>query len=136
MSLTGKTGKYQDDIEALRNLPLTRYERIFKLFTQGVGGKQFYFYNLLNKIEFPDNIQPQILDLYLVKSNREPLTTTSFNIYEDIDSWWIIYLLNKTVIGNNFYAKGGQQLKYILPDQRGLIYQQITKSTVFKDRHF
>ena len=136
MSLTGKTGKYQDDIEALRNLPLTRYERIFKLFTQGTGGKQFYFYNLLNKIEFPDNIQPHILDMYEVKSNREPLTTTSFNIYEDIDSWWIIYLLNKTVIGNDFYAKGGEQLKYILPDQRGLIYQQITKSTVFKDRHF
>ena len=30
MSLTGTTGKYQNNIEELDRLPLTRYERIFK----------------------------------------------------------------------------------------------------------
>ena len=34
MSLTGKTGKYQDEVSALPDLPLNRYERIFKLFTE------------------------------------------------------------------------------------------------------
>tara|TARA_R100000805_G_C3625887_1_gene135959 strand:+ start:6306 stop:6758 length:453 start_codon:yes stop_codon:yes gene_type:complete len=135
MSLTGTTGKYQNDIEALDRLPLTRYERIFRIYTEGKSNKQFYFYNILNKIEFPDNIDPQLLETYIVKS-REPLTTTSHNIYDDIDSWWIIYLLNKPLLNNLFYAEGGMQLKYIKKNERGLIYQQITETTAFSNRHF
>ena len=82
MSLTGTTGKYQGDIKALKKLPLTRYERIFRIYSEGKNGKQFYFYNILNKIEFPDNIEPKLLDTYIVKG-REPLTTTSYNLYGD-----------------------------------------------------
>ena len=135
MSLTGTTGKYQNKIKELQKLPLSRYERIFKIFTQGKNGKQFYFYNILNKIEFPDNIDPDLLDTHIVKS-REPLTTTSHTLYGDIDSWWMIYLLNKPLLKNKFYAEGGMQLKFIRKNKRGLIYQQITDTTVFSNRHF
>tara|TARA_R100001082_G_scaffold35886_1_gene18794 strand:- start:1791 stop:2198 length:408 start_codon:yes stop_codon:yes gene_type:complete len=135
MSLTGKTGEYQDDVEALKELPLTRYERIFRVYTEGASGKQFYFYNILNKIEFPDNINPNLLDTTTIKS-REPLTTVSYNIYGDIESWWMIYLLNKPLLKNKFYAEGGMQLKFIKKTSRGLIYQQITDTTAFSDRHF
>ena len=135
MSLTGTTGKYQNNIEELDRLPLTRYEKIFKVYTEGKDDKQFYFYNILNKIEFPDNIDPSILDTYIV-NGREPLTTTSYNIYGDIESWWIIYLLNKEAIGHKFYAEGGLQLTYILPNKRGLIYQQITDTTEYSNQHF
>ena len=135
MSLTGTTGKYQDDIEALNPLPLTRYERIFRIYTEGASGKQFYFYNILNKIEFPDNIDSELIDTHIVKS-REPLTTTSHNLYGDIDSWWMIYLLNKPLLKNKFYAEGGMQLKFIKKAQRGIIYQQITDTTAFNNRHF
>ena len=38
MSLTGTTGKYQNKIKELQKLPLSRYERIFKIFTQGKNG--------------------------------------------------------------------------------------------------
>ena len=41
MSLTGKTGQYQNEIGGLKSLPLSRYERIFKLYTEGKQGKQF-----------------------------------------------------------------------------------------------
>jgi hypothetical protein len=95
MSLTGTTGKYQDDIEALEKLPLTRYERIFRIFTEGKSNKQFYFYNILNKIEFPDNIEPSLLDTHIVQS-RVPLTTLSHTLYGDIDSWWMIYFKKPT----------------------------------------
>ena len=135
MSLTGTTGKYQDDIKALKTLPLTRYERIFRIYTEGKEGKQFYFYNILNKIEFPDNIDSKLIDTYIVKA-REPLTTTSHTLYGDIDSWWMIYLLNKPLLKNKFYAEGGMQLKYIKKTQRGVIYQQITETTAFNNRHF
>tara|TARA_R110000751_G_scaffold246426_1_gene346378 strand:- start:498 stop:905 length:408 start_codon:yes stop_codon:yes gene_type:complete len=135
MSLTGTTGKYQDDIEALKTLPLTHYERIFKIYTEGKEGKQFYFYNILNKIEFPDNIDSKLIDTVIVTA-REPLTTTSYNLYGDINSWWMIYLLNKPLLKNMFYAEGGMQLKFIKKAQRGLIYQQITNTTAFSNRHF
>ena len=135
MSLTGTTGKYQDEVPALPKLPLNRYERIFKVYTEGKDGKQFYFYNILNRMEFPTNIDSNLLDTHVVKS-RQALTITSYDIYGDIFSWWIIYLLNKDVIGNSFFAEGGQQLKYIIPSKRGLIYQQMTDSTIFNNKHF
>ena len=135
MSLTGKTGKYQDKINALADLPLSRYERIFKIYTEGKDGKQFYFYNLLNKIEFPTNLDPSLLETYIVQG-REPLTTTSHTLYGDIDSWWILYILNKNLLKKKFYAEGGQQLKYIIPNKRGLIYQQITNTTAYNNRHY
>jgi|TARA_R100000315_G_scaffold54296_1_gene28140 hypothetical protein len=135
MSLTGKTGKYQDEVKVLPKLPLNRYERIFKVYTEGKDNKQFYFYNLLNKMEFPPNIDSNILETHEVKT-RQALTITSYDIYGDIFSWWIIYLLNKDVIGNSFFAEGGTQLKYIIPSKRGLIYQQITEATVFNNKHF
>lgn len=135
MNLTGKTGKYQNQIPELPKLPLNRYERIFKVYAENKDNKQFYFYNLLNKMELPTNIDSNLLDTHIVKS-RQALTITSFDIYGDIFSWWIIYLLNKDVIGNSFFAQGGQQLTYILPSKRGLIYQQITDATIFNNRPF
>ena len=135
MSLTGTTGKYQDQVKGLPKLPLNRYERIFKVYTEGKDNKQFYFYNILNRMEFPTNIDSNLLDTHIVKS-RQALTITSYDIYGDIFSWWIIYLLNKDIIGNSFFAEGGQQLKYILPSKRGLIYQQMTDATIFNNKHF
>ena len=134
-SITGKLGKYQDDIPALSSLDIVDYERIFKVHTANNDGKQFYFYNILNKIEFPKNIDSNILGLYTAKS-KEPLTTTSYTLYEDIKSWWLIYLLNKSVLKTQFFVEGGQQLKYILPEFRSFIYSQITATTVFDNQHF
>jgi len=135
MSLTGTTGKYQNEIKELKKLGLSRYERIFKVFTEAKDGKEFYFYNILNRMEFPTNIDSNLLDTHVVTA-RQALTMTSYDVYGDIFSWWIIYLLNKDVIGNSFFAEGGQQLKYILPSKRGLIYQQMTDATIFNNKHF
>ena len=135
MSLTGTTGKYQDEVSALPKLPLNRYERIFKVYSENKDGKEFYFYNILNRMEFPTNIDSNLLDTHVVTA-RQALTMTSYDVYGDIFSWWIIYLLNKDIIGNSFFAEGGQQLKYILPSKRGLIYQQMTDATIFNNKHF
>ncbi len=135
MSLTGITGKYQNEVKGLKKLDLSRYERIFKVFTEAKDGKEFYFYNLLNKIEFPKNIDSSLLGEYIAKS-REPLTTTSHTLYGDIKSWWMIYLLNKDIIGKKFFVEGGLQLSYILPEKRGLIFGQITNTTVYNNKHF
>jgi len=138
MSLTGKLGKYQNTIPrsaGLSGLPITRYERLFKIYTQPNNNKQFYFYNILNKLEFPTNIESSLLSSFTVGS-RTPLTTVSYNLYKDIDSWWILYLLNKKTLGRQFYVEGGQQLQYIIPNRRELIYNQITNYTVHNNRHY
>ncbi len=128
-------GTLQDDINDLPDLSLERYERIFKIYEASVDEKKFYFYNILNKIVFPDNINSNLTGLYVVNS-RLPLTTISYNIYGDIFSWWMIYILNKDQIDKLFYVEAGTQLKYILPDQRALVYNQITRDLIFNGRHF
>jgi len=144
MSLTGKLGEYLNELPrgtvGLSALPLQRYERILKLHTEApsqpaLNNKQFYFYNLLNKLEFPLNIQSTLLSTYNVKS-REPFTTISFKLYDDIDSWWMIWYLNKKELTGKFYAEGGQELQFLLPSARNLIYQQIAQYTIANNRHF
>jgi len=144
MSLTGKLGEYLNDLPrgtaGLSALPLPRYERILKLHTEApsqpvLNNKQFYYYNILNKLEFPLNIESTLLSTYNVKS-REPFTTISFKLYDDIDSWWMIWYLNKKELKGKFYAEGGQELQFLLPAARELIYQQIAQYTIANNRHF
>jgi len=137
MSLTGELGKYQNEVTSLSALPLAMYERIFKVYTQAANDtdKQFYFYNILNKIQFPPNLDSNFFGLYDVVG-RLPLTTVSYRIYDNIHLWWILYLNNLEVLRNKFYVDGGVQLKFIKPELLGVIYTEMTNSTVFGNRHF
>lgn len=130
-----ETGQYQNQIPSLSALPVIAYERIFKVFQASKENKDFYFYNILNKVEFPE-IDARYIQFYDVLVNT-PLTTVSYNIYGDIKSWWILYILNKDKFnGAPFLAEGGVQLKYITNELRSAIYQDITQSTVFGGRHY
>jgi hypothetical protein len=129
------TGNYQNEIESLDTLSIRDYERIFKVFKQSVDDKDFYTYNILKKIEFPE-IDSQYIEFY-TPQKRMALTILSYNIYEDIKSWWILYLLNKDKFeGAPFFVEGGTQIKYITDAVRVAIYQDITDSTVFDGRHY
>lgn len=130
-----ETGQYQNQIPSLSALSVKDYERIFKVFKASVDDKEFYYYNILKKIDFPV-IDSQYIRYYEVKT-RLPMTTISYNIYGDIKSWWILYLLNKDKFeGAPFYVEGGTQLAYITDSLRGLIYSDITQGTIFGGRHF
>lgn len=129
------TGLYQSQITSLSSLDLQAYERIFKIFQQSNDDKNFYTYNILDRIDFPE-IDSQYIEFYDVKT-RMPLTIISYQIYNDIKSWWILYLLNKDKFnGAPFYVDGGTQLKYIVDGVRTAIYTDITQSTVFANRHY
>ena len=110
-------------------------ENLFKVYTEPTDGKQFYFYNILNKIEFPKNLDSDFFDLHTVKG-RLPLTTVSHHIYDTMHNWWILYLINLDVLRNKFYVDGGTQLKFIKPPYLGVIFREMTNSTVFGNRHF
>lgn len=129
------TGEYQNEVPSLSTLDIRSYERIFKLFISSVEDKDFYFYNILNKIEFPE-IDSQYIQYYDVQE-KTALTILSYQIYEDMKSWWILYLLNKDKFaGAPFYVEPGTQIKYIVDSVRSSIYNDITNSTVYGGRHF
>jgi hypothetical protein len=130
-----ETGQYQNDVSSLSALDIRDYERIFKVFKASVEDREFYVYNTLNKIEFPD-IDSRFIQYY-TPQKRMALTIVSNEIYGDIKSWWILYLLNKDKFtGAPFYVEGGTQLKYITDEIRSSVYEDITNSTVYGGRHY
>ena len=135
MSLTGKLGEYQNNVLSLSAVDFTRYENIFKVYTEPTNGKEFYFYNILNKIEFPQNLNSDFFELHTV-TDRLPLTTVSYHLYDTIHNWWILYLTNLNVLRNKFFVEGGTQLKFIKPEYLGFVFNQMTRSTVFGNRHY
>lgn len=129
------TGNYQNAIKELDAIGIRDYERIFKVFKQSVDDKDFYTYNILNRVEFPE-IDTEFIEFY-TPPKRMAMTILSYNIYKDIKSWWILYLLNKDkFVGAPFFVDGGTQIKYITDAVRVAIYQDITDSTVFGGRHY
>ena len=129
------TGNYHNEVTSLSALSIRDYERIFKVFKQSVDDKDFYTYNILKRVDFPE-IDSQYVGFY-TPPNKMALSILSYNIYQDIKSWWILYLLNKDKFtGAPFYIDGGVQVKYILDPIRTLIYQDITRSTIFGGRHY
>lgn len=128
-------GQYQNQISSLSSLSIRDYERIFKIFQQSSEDKDFYVYNILNRLDFPE-IDSSFIEYYQVES-KTALTILSYEIYGDIKSWWILYLLNKDkFVGAPFYVDGGTQIKYITDSFRSVIYQDVTQSTIFSNRHY
>lgn len=129
-------GEYQNNIPSLSSLDISSYERIFKVFEAKDTNKNFYFYNILKKIELPTTIDDEYLAFYNVKSNL-PMTILSYKIYGDMKLWWLIYLLNKQELGNNiFVVQGGTQIQYIKPEIIPTVLQQITDIIIYNGRHY
>jgi len=117
-------GKYQNDITKLGSLSPSRYENIFKLY---LDGNNDYFYNILNSINIPEEIDKTYY--YVVVVNRRvPWTTISYEQYQNIDLWWLICLINN--INNPIkFAEPGKELKIIRQEFVPLILNNI-KNTI------
>lgn len=105
-------GKKASSIRGLENLSSELYENIFRVNQIKNNDKNFYFYNTLNKVIFPDNLRGDIYNDLIVQVDT-PWTTLSFNIYGTIDLWWVVYLINKPKY--IFLAKSGSKIRYITP---------------------
>jgi LysM repeat protein len=82
---------YQNEISELRNLKDERYENIFQLY-QDENNK--YFYNLLETINFPDNLPEGFFSNYVIQPG-DTLPLISFKLFRTIHVWWAICLANK-----------------------------------------
>lgn len=101
-----------------------RYENIFNLYElQNENGDNYVFYNILSKITFPDDLNPNIFDYYVVE-DKIPLTTLSYNIYNTQHLWWLIVVLNK--IQNPVkLIEAGSIIKTIKVDYLDLVFDSI-----------
>ncbi len=131
-----KLGELQNEITDLPKLSQSDYERIFHVYAQESNGKQFYYYNILNKISIPDIVNPQLIQLHQVEADL-PFTTVAYDVYGSIKSWWLIYILNKEVFAQNpFVIPGGTQLRIFTQDALSLVFGAITQTMAFNDRHY
>ena len=105
-------GEKRNTVPDLETISLELYENIFKVNLLENKDKNFYFYNTLNKVIFPDNLDGSIYKEVTVQADT-PWTTLSFNLYGTINLWWVVYLINKPKY--IFLAKGGTTIKYITP---------------------
>jgi hypothetical protein len=116
-------GSKQNDVTELKSLSNDMYENIFKVNVLDTDITNLYFYNLLNKVIFPENISDEIVDTITLQ-NDLPWTTLSYKLYGTINLWWTVYLLNKP--DYIFKAKAAIEYKYIKPGAMKAVLQQIT----------
>lgn len=87
-------GSKQNEVDELVSLSNDMYENIFKVNLIDTNGTDLYFYNLLNKVVFPDDISDDVVATITLQ-NDMPWTTLSYQLYGTINLWWTVYLLNK-----------------------------------------
>lgn len=106
-------GNKHNNIKQIDKLSTELYEVIFNVNLVENKEKSFYFYNILNKVIFPDYINKNIFDIQTLNVDL-PWTTMSYNIYQTISLWWVIFLLNDP--DYIFKAKAGVTYKFIKPE--------------------
>jgi len=118
-------GKFQNQINELNSLNNLRYENIFRMYKNDTN--QFY-YNILRSINTPTDIDEDKIVYYTCRS-KLPWTMISFNIYGNIELWWLLCLVNK--IDNPINVPDvGTTLKAIAPAfVKDVLSEVISKST-------
>ena len=116
-------GTSQNQVDELNNLNSNLYENIFNVNLIEGKGKDIYYYNILNKVIFPDDISDEYITEVVLNADK-PWTTLSYETYGTIQLWWVIVLLNSPEY--IFKAQAGTSYKIIRPEYIGAILQQIS----------
>jgi len=118
-------GKRQNTIEGLQSLKNIRYENIFRLYK---NDSEKYYYNLLQSIFLPQNLNPDLL-FYQQINQKMPWTIISFNAYKTIDLWWLICLTNQ-IYNPVKFPDTGTIIKIIKPQYVSNIISEIREALV------
>jgi hypothetical protein len=74
--------------------PPERYENIFNVYQFDTSNNDTYvFYNIMSKISLPNDLDPNVYQLYRIES-QIALTTLSYRLYGSQHLWWLIMVLN------------------------------------------
>jgi hypothetical protein len=108
------------------------YEHIFKVYTTKNGDKEFYFYNITNKIQLPD-LDPEYFTEY-TPSGRMPFTAFANLIYntdKGINNkfilWWLIKIFNPDKV-NKFYVDPNDTYIVLKPEYVAGVINSILKN--------
>jgi hypothetical protein len=111
--------QYHNEIDDLDPIGADQFENIFKVHQDG----DFYFYNILRTINFPQNLNDSYYTQYRVRAYR-PLTALSYKFYNTTKLWWLIVLVNN--INNPVkFIEPGTVLKIINPQYVSTILDSI-----------
>jgi hypothetical protein len=111
----------QNDINELPTLDQFRYENIFNVYQNTTDQ---YFYNILRKVNFPENIDETVYSTYTVPNNNLPYTFISYKVYGTIYLWWLICSINR-ITNPVFYPAAGTQLKILKPEYVRSVLQSL-----------
>jgi hypothetical protein len=92
----------QNSFKELPRLKDENYENIFNVYQDD---NDFYYYNLLQTIHFPQDLPDSYFETYDIKYN-DTWPLISYKKYNNIKLWWIIALANGVVNPINFLVPG------------------------------
>ena len=80
----------QNSITQLNKLNSENYENIFNVY---LDESNFYFYNILNKVNFPQNLPNNYFTSYVIQQG-DTLPFISYKTLLSPNNWWLITLAN------------------------------------------
>lgn len=99
------------------------YENIFNVYTDE---NNFYYYDLLKKVDFPTDLASDVYEYYETIGN-ETYPNISFKFYKNVTLWWIICAANN--IDNPIsQPNAGTLLKIIRPEFVKLILAKMNQN--------
>ena len=101
----------QNDLDDVTyTLSPQQLENIFNVYEDSDIG---YFYNILRTVNFPEDIDPVVYDIYTIEPN-DTWSLISWKVYNSILLWWSICSLNN--ISNPLYPLiPGTEIKVLKP---------------------
>ena len=82
--------KRNDITDIQEKIFFQNYENLFNVYGTSDGD---YFYNILRKVNIPEDIDKGYYTDYVVKPG-DTWTLLAYNFYTDVKLWWIICLAN------------------------------------------
>lgn len=108
----------QNNILELPTLQQYRYENLFNVYLND----DKYVYNLLAKVNFPDNIDPNYFNVFVVPNNNISYTNISYLLYGTPLLWWLICSANK-ITNPVFFPQAGTELKVLKSNVVSVVLQ-------------
>lgn len=98
------------------------YDNIFKVNVIENDDTSHYFYNLLNKVYLPEELDSEVYS-EITLDRKMSWTHLSYKLYGSINLWWLLVLVNKPEY--IFMADASITYKYIKPGVVNTILQQM-----------
>jgi LysM repeat protein len=107
----------QNSIKELPRLDVEKFENIFNVYQEKNG---MFYYNLLQTIEFPQNLPNSLFSIYTIQYG-DTWPYISYKTLKSPNLWWIILLVNgisnpitSLVVGENIKIPGETIVKEVI----------------------